>query len=286
MHTLESIDGCRQWVTDHRRAGGTVGLVPTMGNLHAGHLSLVDRIRKQVDRVVVSIFVNPLQFGPGEDFNSYPRTHAADLERLRNAGCDAVFLPPSDALYGDPNRPGATISVPALDQYHCAVDRPHFFSGVATVVAKLFNIVQPDVAIFGEKDYQQLQVIRTMVEALNIPVEIISAPIVREASGLAMSSRNGYLDDNQRQRASGLYEALSRAADTLITHGSIESATTEACEILKTSGLQMSYFNVADPVTLEPLSEPQPNMVILTAAHLDTVRLIDNIQIHNYAIVR
>ncbi len=263
------------------RAGGErIGLVPTMGNLHGGHLDLVDRLAGEVDRLVVSIFVNPLQFGPDEDYDSYPRTLASDLAALEGRGVDAVFAPTAREMYPGAEPPATGIDVPALTGTLCGASRPGHFAGVAVVVVKLLNIVEPDVAIFGRKDYQQLQVVRRVVHDLDLPVAIRDGPVVREADGLALSSRNSYLTPEQRRRAPALYATLRELAAAL-EGGRRDWAALEAQgrERLLAAG-----FDAVDYVAVrrcEDLAEPrgdEARLVCLGAAYLGGARLIDNVE--------
>ena len=208
METVNTIAAMRQRVAAWRRADERIAFVPTMGNLHAGHIHLVTQAMAMADRVVCSIFVNPMQFGPNEDFERYPRTLAEDSAKLQQVKADLLFAPPVEEVYPSGHKAATQLSVPGVSEGLCGASRPGHFVGVATVVAKLFNIVQADVALFGEKDYQQLQVIRHMVADLCFPIEIMGVPTVREADGLAMSSRNGYLSREERVKAPAIYRSL------------------------------------------------------------------------------
>ncbi|MGR8952078.1 MAG: pantoate--beta-alanine ligase, partial [Gammaproteobacteria bacterium] len=243
MDTVNTIAELRTSVGAWRRAGDRVAFVPTMGNLHAGHIRLVDAARQRAERVVVSIFVNPTQFGAGEDFETYPRTEAEDREKLFAAGADLLFLPAVPEIY-DPAAK-TVVSVAGLSDRLCGAFRPGHFTGVATVVAKLFNIVQPDTAFFGLKDYQQYVIIRTMVRDLHIPVELVPVETVREANGLAMSSRNGYLSDAERENAATLYRALCSSRDAVLS-GETDYAEIErqAQANLAASGFKTDYFSI------------------------------------------
>ncbi len=277
MQTIESISSLRKAIHGWRESAETVAFVPTMGNLHAGHIRLVEAARKRAERVVVSIFVNPTQFGAGEDFEAYPRTPEEDARKLRGAGTDLLFTPEAAEVYP----PGATtyVEVPGISDELCGAFRPGHFRGVATVVCKLFNMVQPDMAFFGEKDYQQLTVIRRMTADLNLPVEIIGIPTVREESGLAMSSRNGYLSAEEKRRASQLYRCLLAAKAALEAgdrnYHAIASAQTE---ILRREGFRPEYFVVRRPDLAEPAAGDR-DFVILAAAWLGRARLIDNLRV-------
>jgi pantoate--beta-alanine ligase len=263
-----------------RREGLRIGFAPTMGNLHEGHLDLVRAAAARADRVVVSILVNPLQFGPGEDFATYPRTLAADLARLAGMSCDLVFTPDEAAIYPRGRADTTRIEVPVVSDILCGASRPGHFSGVATVVAKLFNLVQPQLAVFGEKDYQQLAVIRRMTAELGFPVEIQSVPTRREADGLAMSSRNRYLAAEERAVAPRLYGALREAADALAGGARDFVAIQQAgMDNTQLAGLEPEYFEIRQQ---EGLATPAPtdrSLVVLAAARLGRARLIDNVVI-------
>ena len=279
LSTCPTIAEVREAVARARQAGRTIGLVPTMGALHAGHRRLIETARAASDLVVVSIFVNPTQFGPGEDFRRYPRTLVADLELCNEGGADLVFGPSVDEMY--PNGPATTfVEVPGLSDRLEGASRPGHFRGVATVVLKLLSIVEPDLAFFGAKDYQQLQVIRRMVLDLNIAVEIQAVPTVREADGLAMSSRNRYLNAEERRAAVVLSKALGRASDAVQDgERSAERVRQILRQTIQSEPLAaLDYAEVADPETLEPASEVGPThpTVALVAARVGPARLIDN----------
>jgi len=280
MQTVETIPQLRKQITAWRQAGERIALVPTMGNLHVGHLELVQQARQQADRVVVSIFVNPLQFGAGEDFDSYPRTLEADAAQLEQANADLLFAPPVDEVYPRPQTEQATVTVPGLSDILCGASRPGHFSGVATVVCKLFNMVQPDLALFGEKDFQQLLVIRRMTEDLCLPVEIQGVPTVREVDGLARSSRNGYLTSEERIRAPALYRVLCETAEAMRL-GDSDYARLEAAanEQLATAGFGPDYFSIRRASDLGLPEAGEKDLVILAAAQLGKARLIDNLRV-------
>lgn len=278
MHIVTTGSALRQTIKPWQRADKTVALVPTMGNLHDGHLHLVETAKTRADHVVVSIFVNPTQFGENEDFSSYPRTEAEDLTKLRAAQADAVFMPSVAEIYA----PGAAtaITVKGLSDQHCGASRPGHFSAVATIVCKLFNIAQPDVALFGEKDFQQLAVIRRMATDLNIPVEIIGVPTVRETDGLAMSSRNSYLTAEQRGIAPALYRSLCRARDLLLGgETDLRSLELRQLRMLQFAGMQPEYFSICRSDNLQAATADDSELVILAAARLGRGRLIDNIRL-------
>ncbi|MDD2456823.1 MAG: pantoate--beta-alanine ligase [Kiritimatiellae bacterium] len=276
MRVFEKPADMRQWSRERQAAGKSVGLVPTMGCLHRGHLSLVAEARKRSDAVAVSIFVNPTQFGPNEDFDKYPRDPARDAELCRGAGVDALFMPPPSAMYA----PAASTSVieERLSAGLCGARRPGHFRGVCTVVAKLFNIVLPDVAVFGQKDFQQAAVIRQMARDLDFPVEIVTAPTVREPDGLALSSRNAYLTPAERLRALGVSRAL-RSAAAALAGGAVEADTLRRAmaEELQRHGLRPDYTEIVNPASLDPVSEARPGDVALVAAYCGKTRLIDNL---------
>lgn len=276
MQTVTSVVELRHRIREWRQAGLSVGFVPTMGNLHAGHIKLVTTAKQRTDKVVVSIFVNPTQFGPNEDFASYPRTEGADQEKLRAAAADLLFLPAVTEMY--PQATQTTISVSDLAKLHCGVSRPGHFDGVALVVCKLLNMVQPDLLLLGEKDFQQLAVIRQMVADLTIPVDVLGVATEREADGLAMSSRNTYLSEQQRQLAPQLYQAL-RAAREAILAGCDDYAGLELQQrqALQQVGFAVDYFHVCCSETLLSASPGDTNLVILAAAKLGSTRLIDNL---------
>jgi pantoate--beta-alanine ligase len=280
MQTIHSIAELRAQVAAWKRAGKRVALVPTMGNLHRGHLCLVERARQLAPRTVASIFVNPTQFGPNEDFAGYPRTLADDGRQLESAGLDLLFAPEVTAIYPRPLADMTQVSVPELSQLLCGANRPVHFGGVATVVAKLFNLVQPDVAVFGEKDWQQLVIIRRMTADLDLPVEIIGVPTVREADGLAMSSRNGYLSAEERAIAPTLYATLQAAADRWRA-GERDSAALEnvAKARLAAAGFRPDYVEIRRADDLQRPAPDDAELRIFAAAWLGRARLIDNLAI-------
>ena len=275
MQVFTQPETMRQWAEEQRCAGRRIGLVPTMGALHAGHLSLVAEARRRADAVAVTIFVNPVQFGPNEDYAAYPRTETHDLACCREAGVDAVFLPSTTAMYA----PDASVFVEeeSLSLGLCGARRPGHFRGVCTVVAKLFHIALPHVAVFGQKDFQQAAVIRRMVRDLDFPVEVVVAPIIREPDGLAMSSRNAYLTEEERQRAPGLSCALRQAAEA-VAAGPCDAETVRRnmTDVLVEHALKPEYVEIVDPDTLEPVTEARQGMVALVAAYCGKTRLIDN----------
>ena len=281
MNTVKTLRELRAAVTHARNAGKRIGFVPTMGNLHAGHATLVTRAAEQADFVVASIFVNPLQFGAGEDLDKYPRTLAADQEKLLVAGCNLLFAPTVDEMYPDGMTVQTRVSVPQLSEGLCGASRPGHFEGVATVVSKLFNMVQPDLAVFGQKDYQQLAVIRAMVQELNMPVQIISEPTVRAEDGLALSSRNGYLSEEQRAIAPALHQHL-KAMSQAITAGERRycALINQHLEQIQALGFRPDYLEVRHALTLLPAQASDRDLVILVAAFLGNTRLIDNVHLN------
>jgi pantoate--beta-alanine ligase len=268
-------------VRDWHRDGLSIALVPTMGNLHDGHISLLTRAREIADRTVVSIFVNPIQFGHGEDYERYPSTLDEDAEQLRARGPDLLFAPDLAELYPGGIDQDTRVLVPGLSNILCGAFRPGHFSGVATVVTKLFVNVQPDVALFGEKDYQQLLVIRRLVADLCMPVEVVGMPIIREADGLAMSSRNAYLDEDQRRRAATIYRTLQAAAAELCA-GRRSPAEIEAAGLqqLGEAGFEPEYFSIRRSADLGEPGPEDTQLTILAAAWLGEARLIDNLHVH------
>jgi pantoate--beta-alanine ligase len=281
MKTYSTAASLRAALNMGRRAGKTVAFVPTMGNLHEGHLRLVRRARQSADIVVVSIFVNPLQFGANEDLSNYPRTLAADREKLFAEGAQFLFLPQVEEIYPEGMESHSKVSVPELSDGYCGASRPGHFSGVATVVAKLFNIVQPDTAVFGEKDFQQLSVIRKMVRDLCMPIEIIGIATARADDGLALSSRNGYLNSAQRQIAPVLHRVLQESREAIACgYDSYRKLEQYARSTLNEAGLEADYFSICDARTLSPVTADTEEVVILVAAKLGTTRLIDNVTLN------
>ena len=283
MQVFEQVNDLRKQVASWKKAGHTVGFVPTMGNLHQGHLSLVKIAQQACDKVIVSIFVNPMQFGPNEDFDSYPRTFKEDQAKLASLQTDAVFYPTVKAMY--PNGINQTkVQVPeALTGLLEGANRPGHFDGVTTVVAKLFNMVQPDKAIFGQKDFQQLSVIQTMVEELALPIDIISAPIGRDVDGLALSSRNQYLTVEQRKIAPKLFTTLQDIVKAIQSgNKNFLALSSSAKQNLIMEGFDgVDYIEVCNPMTLLPAKNDDKNMVILAVARLGKTRLLDNILLLN-----
>jgi pantoate--beta-alanine ligase len=277
MKTFTRVEDLRQQIAQWRSEGARIGLVPTMGNLHAGHFSLIALARARADRVVASVFVNPTQFGPNEDFASYPRTLEQDEAGLRAHGCDLLFAPQIVEMYPFGHSASVRIEVPEITQTLEGALRPGHFAGVATVVTKLFNQVQPDVAVFGQKDYQQLKVIERLVRDLSLPVEIVPGPTLRESNGLAMSSRNQYLSADERARASIIYRTLHAMRDGLKRGTSFADIESNARNSLEAEGLTPDYavLRRADDLT-ESTSQNRTGLVALIAAKLGRARLIDN----------
>lgn len=277
MKTETTIQGLSASLSPARTARKMIGFVPTMGNLHEGHLNLVREARKLCDTVVVSIFVNPIQFGPNEDFDSYPRTLEQDQRLLAEAGCDIVFAPTVEQMYG--NKPRLTnISVGGITNDLCGLQRPGHFDGVAVVVTKLFNIVQPNFAFFGQKDYQQLAVIRQFVRDLNIPLEVIGVPIARATDGLALSSRNGYLSAENRAIAPAIYQSLKVAEQQLLAGTVLSEVLQNIKSALTDAGFVVDYVE-ARTTELQNIEQFDADIVLFIATKLGATRLIDNLQV-------
>ena len=278
MQTHTTLAALRAQLRHWRREGASVGFVPTMGNLHAGHHALVDLARKHADKVVASIFVNPTQFGPNEDYGRYPRTPDSDIHGLQERGCDALFLPDVEQMYPFGTMGCVQMHVPGITDILCGAHRPGHFNGVATVVARLFNMVQPDLAVFGRKDYQQLQVIRYMAREMSFPVEIVPAPTLREADGLAMSSRNQYLDAEQRRSAARIFEVLRLMRDAARQGLPIAGIEDEARSRLEAAGFVVDYAEVRRADLGRPRSPGEAGLLAMVAARLGRTRLIDNLE--------
>lgn len=278
MNTVKTLRELRAAVAQARAEGKQIGFVPTMGNLHEGHVSLVEIAAQRADFVVASIFVNPLQFGAGEDLDKYPRTLAADQEKLLSAGCHLLFHPDVGEMYPHGMTSQTRVTVQGVSEGLCGASRPGHFEGVATVVTKLFNMVLPDIAVFGEKDYQQLAVIRTLVRDLNMPIQIVGAPTQRAADGLALSSRNGYLDAEQRAVAPALYRGLQGIAQELQRGARDYQRLIDAAQQQQRAvGFVPDYLEIRNAITLKPAAIDDRHLVVLTAAHLGNTRLIDNL---------
>jgi pantoate--beta-alanine ligase len=277
MKTIHTLQELRETLAQERAKGHRIGLVPTMGNLHDGHLALVEQAQANADIIVCTIFVNPLQFAAGEDLDKYPRTLAEDQAKLSAKGCHYLFAPPESEVYPDGREEQTMVEVPRVSDLYCGASRPGHFQGVATIVCKLFGMVQPDVAIFGAKDYQQLYVIRKMARDLSLPVEIQGSPIVRNSSGLALSSRNGYLSDEERATATELNKVLNQTCQALQAGNKDFSELCESAQLqLERVGFKRDYFVIARQSDLAPATIQDTSLVILAAAYLGPARLIDN----------
>ena len=276
MQTVRQLAELREAIAAFREAGESIALVPTMGALHDGHMALVEAAKRAGNRVVVSIFVNPMQFGPSEDLAKYPRREAADSRMLAGADVDLLWMPPVEVMY--PEGFASTVSVSGVSEVLDGAHRPGHFDGVATVVSKLFNQVQPQVALFGEKDWQQLQVIRRMASDLDMPIEIIGVPTQREDDGLALSSRNAYLMPEDRARAVALPRALGAAERAISEGGDADAALAQARETLAAAGFEIDYVALADAETLGAPAPGRP-LRLLAAARIGGTRLIDNIPV-------
>ena len=280
MHKVQRVSSLRAAVVAARKEKKTVGFVPTMGNLHEGHLELVKVAKRQTDFVVVSIYVNPTQFGAEEDFGSYPSTPEEDARLLAEVGADLLFLPEQETMYPGELDKQTVVYVPELGDLYCGVDRPEHFYGVTTVVARLFNMVQPDVAVFGKKDYQQLTIIRRMVNDLAFPVEVVGVDTVRSEDGLALSSRNGYLNKRQLVTAAKLQQSLQQLAEGLqASTSSIGELEKQAKAQLADAGFEPQYVTVCRQSDLQPAGNDDKQLVILAAAVLGKARLIDNLEV-------
>ena len=278
MITHKTVAALRAQVGDWRRQGRRIGFVPTMGNLHAGHFALVDLARQHTDFVVASIFVNPTQFGPNEDYARYPRTPDSDIEGLRAHGCDALLLPSVEEMYPFGTMGCVQMHVPGITDILCGAHRPGHFNGVAQVVARLFNMVQPDVAVFGRKDYQQLQVIRYMTTEMSFPVEIVPAPTLREADGLAMSSRNQYLQGDERRTATLIHRTLQWMKQQAGYGMPIDKIEDEARQQLEMAGFVVDYAEIRRADLARARAPDETGLLALIAARLGRTRLIDNLE--------
>jgi pantoate--beta-alanine ligase len=279
MELIEDLTTLRQRLRTWRRAGDRIALVPTMGNLHQGHLRLVQEAHAYARRTVVSLFVNPMQFGPEEDFEAYPRTLAQDRELLEQQQTDLLFAPSVATVYPRPPDEQTRVEVPGLSDILCGASRPGHFAGVATVVCKLFNMVQPDLAVFGEKDFQQLLIIRHMTDDLCLPISILGVPTVREPDGLALSSRNAYLAPEERARAPALYLSLKQAAEGLRAGLAVDVVQSRAEQALENAGLVPDYVSVRRATDLAEPAPGDTDLVVLAAARLGKARLIDNLRV-------
>jgi pantoate--beta-alanine ligase len=280
MNIVSSISDLRSEVARARGAGRRIAFAPTMGNLHAGHLRLIEVARQRAECVIASIYVNPLQFGPTEDFSAYPRTPEQDLQALAGAGTDAVFMPTTDEIYPRGMAAQTCVEVPGLSNVLCGAFRPGHFRGVTTVVNRLFNLVQPDVAVFGKKDYQQLLLIRLMVADLGLPIEIVGVDTVREPDGLAMSSRNNYLRPEERTLAPRLYAVLCDLRDEIRRLRRIpDKAEATGMERLQRMGLRAEHVSIVRQQDLAPATPQDRQLAVLAAAWLGRTRLIDNVEV-------
>lgn len=277
MITTESISAIRKQVLAWRLKGETVAFVPTMGNLHLGHLTLVREAKSRADHVVASIFVNPMQFGQNEDLDAYPRTLSDDQSALVEAGAELLFTPTPSIIYPKGMEAQTFVEVPLISDQLCGESRPGHFRGVATIVCKLFNIVQPDIAVFGQKDFQQLLVIKTMVEDLSMPIEIIGVETIREDSGLAMSSRNGYLTAAQKQQAAVLKQTLDKMAIELRAGIQTDEVISTAKQAISAAGFDNDYLDIRNAKTFSKPASSDAELVILVAAYMGATRLIDNL---------
>lgn len=280
MYQATSVIELRQYIQHWKNHGKSIAFIPTMGNLHQGHISLVEKGQSLCDHTICSIFVNPMQFGPNEDFNHYPRTLERDIDQLEAIGCDLVYLPAASELYPDGLEKITQVQVTDLTGIFEGAHRPGHFTGVATIVLKLLNIVRPDVSIFGKKDFQQYRVISKMVEDLNLEVDIIGAETTREPNGLATSSRNQYLSDDQKELASLIYRTLKESAASITAgENTFDKLEQRAIERLNQAGFETDYFCVCNVETLERASPEDRRLVILVTARLGETRLLDNIEI-------
>lgn len=280
MQIIQSLTELRSWRQQCHKDGKTVAFVPTMGNLHEGHIELVTQAHQYADYVITSIFVNPMQFGKNEDLDAYPRTFEADCDKLKAVNNHVVFYPSVEDMYPSGLTAQTVVSVPNNEFEFCAeaTQRPGHFDGVATVVTKLFNMVQPDTALFGQKDYQQVRLIQTMVKDLNLPIQIVPVPTVREKSGLAKSSRNGYLSDDQKATAAIIFQALTAVGETLQNGArNISEIQTFAKEMIELAGLKPDYLEIRDAASFAPVDNNTKEAVILVAAFIGKARLIDNL---------
>lgn len=280
MQIFHHIASLREALKTERMAGKRIGFVPTMGNLHDGHLALIKQAQSSNDIVVCSIFVNGLQFGLNEDWDKYPRTFKQDCDKLKAVGCDYLFHPDDAEMYPNGLDTQTRVICPTMTDVLCGASRPGHFEGVTTVVCKLFNIVQPDEAVFGIKDYQQLAVIRRMTEDLCLPIQITAAPIHRETDGLAMSSRNAYLKPEERTRVTQLYKSLKETADKILQgERDYDSLEQQAKAAITAAGFRVDYFSICESKTLEPAACDDKQLTILGAMYTQSARLIDNISI-------
>ena len=276
MHTFSDIQKLRHQISTWRDEGKSIALVPTMGHLHEGHFSLIDIAKSHADKVIMSIFINPTQFNQSKDYEKYPRTLSSDLDSVKNLHIDAVFTPKEKDIY--PNGPSNAplIHIPELSEQFCGEFRPGHFDGVCTVVAKLFNIISPDIAVFGEKDYQQLLIIRRLVEEFHFNIAIIAGQTIRDDRGLALSSRNSHLTSDEKKIASTLINVLNNTKDEF-SADSIEHLENQAIQQLENASLKVEYFSIRDARNLKPITKSTENVVVLSAIWQRDIRLIDNL---------
>ena len=280
MQTITRLAELRRCIRIMRQEGKTIGMVATMGNLHDGHIALIDQAKLEADVVIATIFVNPLQFGRGEDLEKYPKTLTADKNKLSAAGCHMLFAPTDQEVYPHGRDNQTIVEVPATSNLYCGSSRPGHFQGVATVVCKLYAMIQPDIAVFGEKDYQQLHIIRQMTQDLSIAVKVIGSPTQRNAHGLALSSRNGYLTEDERIRASALYQVLQTTMAKLEGgYADFPMLCEQAQQFLELAGFERDYFVIANAQSLMLAQPGDKKIVILAAAFMGAARLIDNQQV-------
>lgn len=280
MRTIQKIDEIHAQIRTWRNTDKQIAFIPTMGNLHDGHLSLIKQAQQRADHVVVSIFVNPMQFGKGEDFENYPHTPQDDNKKLFEAGVDLLFIPTTSDLYPQGIEASTRVEVPGYSDILCGAHRPNHFTGVSTIVTKFFNIIQPDIALFGEKDYQQLLIIRRVTEDLCFPVTILSGPTIREPDGLAISSRNNYLSSIERQSAPVLYKILKQIKKALQSGNHNYTALEKsALSMLEKENFTPDYFSIRRADNLAPAQPEDNNLIILAAAKLGKTRLIDNMSV-------
>ena len=284
MKTIHTLEELRQNLAQERARGHNIGLVPTMGHLHAGHIALVQQAKENTDIIVSTIFVNPLQFSAGEDLDKYPRTLKADQEKLEAVGCHYLFVPSEEEVYPDGREKQTMVEVPDVSDLYCGASRPGHFQGVATIVCKLFGMVQPDLAIFGAKDYQQLFVIRKMTKDLSLPITIQGSPIVRNEHGLALSSRNGYLSDEELSAATALNKTL-KETKLAIEQGNTDFDTlVETAQLqLESAGFKRDYFVIVRQSDLLAASKDDSELVILAAAYIGAARLLDNQVVNHHS---
>jgi len=282
MRQITEVKQLRSRIIQIKNSKQSIALVPTMGNLHDGHLSLVRHAQKHADVVIVSIFVNPTQFNNLQDLKNYPRTIEQDLAKLEDTNCEIVFTPKIDEMYAPNQQDQTKVKASSIAQYLCGAKRPGHFDGVVTIVSKLFNLIQPDVAIFGRKDFQQLRVIKDLVCDLMFPIQIIGIDCVREKSGLALSSRNNLLTDEQKNKASIIYQVLKSTKEQILKQNKdFKQLEQQAIDTLNAHGFEVDYFVICDANTLKNVTDKDDNLLIATAVFIGNVRLIDNIEVNN-----